>query len=77
MLVSFSLFLMIKLIFCLSKSLSECDFFPGEATWGGEKTKQEDDYEDASFEVTFSFDVPNFENKLFFHLMMQPVEMLI
>lgn len=25
----------------------------GEATWGGEKTKQEDDYEDASFEVTF------------------------
>ena len=24
----------------------------GEATWGGEKTKQEDDYEDASFEVT-------------------------
>ena len=26
---------------------------PGEATWGGEKTKQEDDYEDASFEVNF------------------------
>ena len=49
---------MIK-IFCLSKSLSECDFCPGEATWGGEKTKQEDDYEDASFEVTFSFDEDN------------------
>ena len=38
---------------CHSRLLSKCDFCPGEATWGGEKTKQEDDYEDASFEVTF------------------------
>merc|ERR1711971_977110 len=26
------------------------EVFDGEATWGGEQTKQEDDYEDASFE---------------------------
>ena len=39
----------------LSKYFFNFDFFPGEATWGGEKTKQEDDYEDASFEVTSWF----------------------
>ena len=43
-------------MFCmLSKFFFDFDFFPGEATWGGEKTKQEDDYEDASFEVTSWF----------------------
>ena len=34
-------------------NLSKRNDDTGEATWGGEKTKQEDDYEDASFEVTF------------------------
>ena len=33
-------------------NLSKRNDDTGEATWGGEKTKQEDDYEDASFEVT-------------------------